>query len=241
MAIRANAGTYAQYVTTSPTGDFTAMMWVYIVATTSTYTGLIYFGDNADYLAPEYFGLDADGLTPTFSRNVSGITASTPLTAATWYHLACSGNTGSTQQHTIYQDGVQVAQGDFGVSLYTTGQTSVGSAGGGDNSNTRFEAFKFWNRKLTLNEVVTERRYIRPVSLVSLWQWAPFISSTQLGDFSGNARDFSAVGSLTTEDGPPISWGPRQTRWRTTRLRWGQNLESCPPRHLFSPLDVKGF
>ncbi|RIK41611.1 MAG: hypothetical protein DCC55_11380 [Chloroflexi bacterium] len=67
-----------------------------------------------------------------------------------------------------------------------------------------------WNAELTQAELELQRYSIMPVRTADLYGWWPMMSgvSERLADYSGNSRNWTAGGTLTDEDGPPISYRP---------------------------------
>jgi len=81
--------------------------------------------------------------------------------------------------------------------------------GSSDTPDARFSACKMWTAALTADEMAAEMRAIHPVRFADLFGWYPMFGMTgeQGRDYSGNGYDFATTGTLTAEDGPPVSWG----------------------------------
>lgn len=76
-------------------------------------------------------------------------------------------------------------------------------------------ALKVWDAVLTQAELEAERWSYAPVRRANLHLWTPLVDTdNSTRDYSGNGRNWTAGGTLTSEDGPPILWGPSQ------RARW---------------------
>lgn len=76
--------------------------------------------------------------------------------------------------------------------------------------NGAYADFKLWDAVLTDDELTVERWIQRPARTTNLRYWLPIIDSTTTNitkDYSGNGYDFTQVGTLSVEDGPPVSWG----------------------------------
>jgi hypothetical protein len=67
--------------------------------------------------------------------------------------------------------------------------------------------FKVYAAALTQAEVEREFSYYQPSRTDQLVHWYPFLR-TETTDYSGGARTLSGGTGSTTEDGPPVSWGP---------------------------------
>lgn len=69
---------------------------------------------------------------------------------------------------------------------------------------------KVWDRELSDSELLSEMHRLTPASWQGLNLWTPMFHNSVASaarDFSGNGRHWTANGSLTIEDGPPIGWG----------------------------------
>lgn len=124
-------------------------------------------------------------------------------------------------QATIYLNGVLDITGN-GTNTNAITNIQLGDAGS-ELFNGRLAAVKFWTVALTAAELLNEMRCIRPVKFASVDSWYPFFDSTTDGirDYSGNAKTWTVVGSLTSEDGPPIPWGSDAREVVTTTLTGG--------------------
>lgn len=96
---------------------------------------------------------------------------------------------------------------------YTPGALWVGDNGWGESANFRAAAIKGWDTALTAAELGNERWYYTPQRRANLNLWTPLFAHTDVQDHSGNARNWTTTGTLSTEDGPPIAWSPRARRY----------------------------
>lgn len=85
----------------------------------------------------------------------------------------------------------------------------LGNNGWGEGANFRAANTMVFDVALTAAELEQLRwRYV-PTLTTSQNVWSPhFAGATErLADYSGNGRNWTEAGTLTDEDGPPISWG----------------------------------
>ncbi len=202
------------YDTSAPSGDFTIMMWVYIVTDTNTFAVFMYMGEDTLCGGTSYincsiwFGVGGDGTTLSVFAlsDVAERLGGSNLSTATWYHVALVGNTGPGEALTLYLNGVSDDTGTTGsASPYSAERVRFFLNPDVENFNGRIAAFKLYNAQLTQAEILQEMRHIRPVRTANLWQWAPLWGSGDVNDYSGNGRNFTAA-NLSTEDGPPVGW-----------------------------------
>lgn len=207
MAVRFNAA--AEYL--SRTGwdpnqatSFSICAWVYISVDTNDYACFF----EMDASGNMWMGLTGDG-TQLEIYNGSSVDAGTTLTVGTWYHVALTWSSGSTQYG--YLNGVE--------DMYLTGSTSLNDTTiliGYDNwsqqFNGRIAAIKMWRAaQLTEAEIAQEMNTILPVRTDNLYGWWPCFpgSGERVRDYSGNGRNWTENGTLSDEDPPPVSWGAR--------------------------------
>jgi hypothetical protein len=68
---------------------------------------------------------------------------------------------------------------------------------------------KAWGVALSAAELINEARTVLPRRIANLYAYWPARpgSAERVKDYSGNSRDWTATGTLTDEDDPPIGWG----------------------------------
>lgn len=219
MAVRFNgAGEYLLYDAGAPSGALTMMAWFYATNVNTDNQCLFWAGsDSASNAAAITFYLGiTNGQVDLYSL-ASGArgTADTVWSANTWYHFCFAGSTTANAAATVYLNGVD-DNGPWtnGAGTYSAGRVQIGNDPfTSDQFDGRVAAFKVWNATLTTAEIQNEMRFYTPQRLANLYQWAPLVNHSNLVDYAGNARSFSAGGTLSTEDGPPIAWRPRRPRF----------------------------
>lgn len=192
---------------------YTWMAWVYLVSDLNDY-GIFYFVNrNTNLNSYDLFGLDVDGTTlfciASNAAGTFGLQTGGALSTGTWYHVALVRS--STTALDMYLNGAASGstntQDISGRSAPTREEIGAGTTTNASRVNARVAAEKVWTAALTATEIAQELNCIRPARFANLWRWAPLIgSASDIADYSGNARDWTASGTLTTEDGPPVSW-----------------------------------
>lgn len=140
----------------------------------------------------------------------SEYTGATNLVAGTWYHLGVIRS--ASNARAVYLNGVLQVSGTVSLSGRTAPtrmEFGAFTSGNTDPFNGRVAAVKLWAAALTAAEIDAERFTVRPVRWDNLHLFTPLFGSTTLEDWSGAGRAWTAAGTLTTEDGPPVSWGGR--------------------------------
>lgn len=132
------------------------------------------------------------------------------VTQGTWYHIALVRSSATDLR--LYVDGTQVPSTVTRNVSSRSAATDMrmGSSPWGDQSdhiNGRIAAVKIWTAALTQNEIAQEMQTIRPQRFANLYSWLPLLTHTDIADYSGNGHSWTAEGTLSTEDNPPVSWG----------------------------------
>jgi hypothetical protein len=145
---------------------------------------------------------NSTGTTLTFYDGAQN--GSYALTVGTWYHLAIVQVTATG--FTWYVNGVSQGTNASGWNQWTTLQLGR-NENYGEPLNGCIAHVKIWNQALGAAEIAQEMYTARPQQITGLWAWWPLFAHTDLVDYSGNGRALTGNGTLTTEDGPPVSWG----------------------------------
>lgn len=126
------------------------------------------------------------------------------LTLDTWYHLAA---TRSGTSHEVFIDGVS--------DMTLTGNTNtrdtitVGhDTEYGLEMDGRIAAIKVWDAVLTPAEINNELYFFTPLRTSGNQIWTPLVADETVNfrDYSGNAADWTEVGTIDAGEGPPITW-----------------------------------
>lgn len=171
--------------------------------------------------------LKTDGTTATLlnlQSSIGGVNTAvvgtTTLVVDTWYHLAIIRTANNSLL--LYLNGAleitnsrNIADRALPVDIY------IGADHGGTNPlNGWITNLKIWASALSVNQILTERRSIRPQTTPSMYGWWPTIKgSTRALDFSGNGRTWTENGTIAEQDNPPTAWnGATPTLLRTSAI-----------------------
>jgi len=132
-------------------------------------------------------------------------TGATVVSTNTWYHLAQTVAGTGTNQMIGYLNGVQELT-TTSAGTVTASTLYAGNSAGGDPFNGRMAAIKIYGAVLTADEIRLEMRSYLPVRFANLLSWHPMLTHTDTAQY-GTA--WTAAGTLTTEQGPPIAWSLR--------------------------------
>lgn len=223
--------------------NYSVCFWFYLVtALSENQYALMFSLGGASYAAAyDWFGLNRSGgdtrliLACTndggsnYNEAAGGV-----VTAAAWHHAAVVRSANNARA--LYLDGVNVANLTASYSTRTGPARmelgAYGTSGGGeDRFDGRVAPVLVYTAALTADEVRAQARMVRPRRLEGLHLWSPLINASDVRDLSGNARDWTVGGTLTTEADPPITWaGP------TPRLIGLAGGEPPPP-----PVEGPGY
>lgn len=209
MAVRIDAvGDYLER--TNVAVPFTVYGWLQLVTDRNDYSTVYAIDQLAVGSSSGYaFSLetDADGTTLGL-YNGSTFVGSRSLSAGTWYFFAIS----------VASDGIDATWYHAGLtdaSLYSQAVTlaascnnyrhHVGNNAYGEWANCRVAGLRIADSVLTSAELENARQ--RQVADRALYLWSPLLVDAT--DYSGNGRNWTAGGTVTYEDGPPVSWGAR--------------------------------
>jgi hypothetical protein len=216
MAIRFDNATERLSRTTnviSFDANYTVMAWVYVVTHNGAGNGacVVSIDDQTDDVDEFYLnGATATNLTLGIvtlqGGSAGGDVGSATFTAGTWQHVCIVRSANNLR--TGYRNGVSEVTHNLNRSGRTAPTAiSIGSVLDSDLLNGRIACIKIWTEALTVAEIQQEIGVIHPVRMANLNRWTPGFTHTDIADYSGNGYGWTAVGTLATEDGPPVSWG----------------------------------
>ncbi len=223
LAIRINASADRILRTTeipNYNAPYTIFQWVYPVALPSNNTSDTIFSFNANSTTANYDTLAIRGLTSTQVLRVdvddgaSNTTqdGSTDLSINTWYIVALVRRSATDLRVYLSVAGGQFAQEGSTNTRDVSGRSTAATRmewGARTSSNTdpmdgRLSNLIVWERALEVDELNLHRRFYAPQISDRIHAHWPLWGSTDLWDYSGNARVWTVGGALTQEDGPPI-------------------------------------
>jgi hypothetical protein len=214
MAVRFNGAASLYTASTGlPSTLYTMTFWVMLVTDRNDYSTM--FTHYAPGSVNEvWLQTNSDGVTPAVYAGLPGTTVQrmtgSAMTTSTWYkfglvvngassvlYQGTAGGTLTAINAVSWLDPVTPAEFRFGASNTTVEQLDG-----------RMAALKVWNSvALTQAEIEAELQQYQPVRLSSLSRYHPWLT-TDTTDYSGSGNALTAGTGATTEDGPPIPWGP---------------------------------
>ncbi len=213
MAIRISAsGEYALRSASVPDEqNFTIAGWAYLVSDRAGNERWFFALENAGQDGFEILGWDATGeLSVYSSADDLGEFSSSPSDGEWFYWAVSCAGTGGTDLKAYYieSDGTLLSEAVTGDS-FTPANLFIGSDSYDNWNNIRFAHIKVWDAVLTQTEIQQEMYVARPVRTANLHAWWPMLdgATERLADYSGNGKTLTAAGTLSDEDGPPVSWG----------------------------------
>ena len=217
MAVRLDASGEGLSRTSSPpsTAGFTVCGWASLTTDRNNYQILSSIDNGSTQYAE--IGTDSDGTT-LYIFNHGAIGASLgPLTLNTPFFWAQTVNGAGSGNHVGYGRAVGAntltSTSQSGVAAITSQTFWVGRDGfdaGAYYFDGRIWNVKVWDRVLTAAELLVESFYSNvkfPASLHLHWRLP---GSNNTTDSSGNGRNATVSGTLSTEDGPHGLWRPRR-------------------------------
>ncbi len=165
---------------------------------------------NGVYANADYVGFRAGGKLQLGARNDGGgayVESSGTYSTNTWYHLAVVRS--SSTDLKAYVNGTLVATNTSDVSGRDATQAEILAEMNTDNPfNGRIAAFKAWSAALSAGEILAEKDVGPPVRSSDLIIYTP-INAANLNDslISVSGSNWTANGTPTVEEGPPIDWG----------------------------------
>lgn len=157
---------------------------------------------------------------------------SSVLTASTWIHLAITVAGSGAGQCIGYLNGVQEISTAAVASLTATTHY-VGDSAGGDPLTGRVGAVKIYNGVLTADQIKQEMRSYMPVNTTNLVSWHPLFAHTDVSQYGAT---YTVNGTVTTAQGPPITWSVAPTRG--IRLAAPAAAVVSPPHTLYTYLQA---
>lgn len=217
MAIRFNTGSLFRNASVPPHTGFTACGWAEMAVDTNAQQCLFSLeepdGGGGNYII---FATDTDGTTlQIFSTPSSPVTLQALTVGTKFFWAITSVGTGAGNTVGYYR-----AAGSNTFTTVTLNRTGGGAWAGqmwlASDKFTQPWNGKLWNckifdRSLTAAELLIESFYEEVMFPSSLNVYSKLGTSSDTGDYSGNARSWTAAGTLTTEDGGGL-WKPQPIR-----------------------------
>jgi hypothetical protein len=193
---------------------YTMMTWLYVVTAPGLNVYDTIFSINVNNSSQNYDIFDLKGtgssqfvllIAMDSVSNYTETAGATALAAATWYHVCIV--RAATNSRIAYLNGAQEVNHTGSLSgrpAPTRNEVGGMTSSNVDVINGRFAGIKIWRRALSRAEVQAEMNWLYPVSWRDLYLCTPLRGGhNDLRDVSGAGRHWTAVGTLTTADGPP--------------------------------------
>jgi hypothetical protein len=139
--------------------------------------------------------------------NASASFASAPTTG-TWFFWALTHNNTNLVGYWAHAGSALVTQSITGQS-FTPAQLSIGNDTWNEWCDIEMSDTLIYDAVLTQAELEQQMYRSLPVRTANLNIWSPLPSASDIVDYSGNGRDWTSGGTLTSASGPPLSWGAK--------------------------------
>ena len=189
---------------------YTFDAWVYLVGTTGNAQTILGIDTNVDganedslYIATGGGALSLFVATASATTDING---SANVTVGAWHHVAVVRESATSLK--AYLDGTLVATNTRNVGGRSTAPTRMEIGGSYTANSYRFNGrvanVRIWTVALTATQVAEQSALYTPSITTGLHLWTPLPGHTDLADDSGNGRNWTAGGTLTTEGDPPV-------------------------------------
>ena len=194
---------------------YTVDLWVYFPALPAGYHSIITIGSNGA-VGIDVLQLNGSQLLLYVQNVASSEISGSTLSTATWYHLTVVRESATSVK--VYLNETLDITNTLDITARTASTTmAVGAtfynSVYSEEVDARVANTKIWSAALTAAEFAQERNLIRLARTANLLSWSPHFpgSGERARDYSGNGYNWTEGGTLTDEDGPPVSWGAPAT------------------------------
>src|SRR5262249_47911779 len=182
-----------------PVTGFTMMGWFRVVGDNhsySTFLGLSHPTSSNAYLVMMCCG---NGWRQLMVWNGSGLKFGSNLTLGSWYHVAMTVSGSGSGQFKAYLNGALDIAFD-GNPAVTSQRMSIANDSHSEWMDGNVAGVKIYDAVLSQAEIAAEMASSAPVRTTSLNGWYPITSVADAAtDYSGNARNLTVTGTLTTD------------------------------------------
>lgn len=213
MAIIVNAsGEYLRRTANLPSdSNWTGMCWMYLNSIRSGQYQYVITLENNTTAASDYhdIGFGNGGVFEIGGIGVNVNFASSPA-AGNWYHCYLRNNgTSLSGGFRGLGDASYTTASGGAPSAFTEAALYFGNTSYDEYMDVRLAGIKVWDAHLSDAEIELEFTRLTPARTANLNIWTPGIltGTDRVKDYSGNGRDWTAGGTLTDDDGPPVPWG----------------------------------
>lgn len=190
------------------TGLFTIAFWLRLITDANNYTSFLWMGsDTADDAQAIHISTDSDGTRLDIWALDGGAQRITgpQLTVGLDYYIAITGSTAAGFPLRLYVNGTMQGAGTetTGAGTFAAQRFQVADSPWSQPANARVSHLRAWNVDLNHSEIIAEMDRTQPGLENFLWIMCPLERHNDLEDLSGNYRNLTANGTLTTEDDAP--------------------------------------
>lgn len=216
MAVRFDASgeSFTRTLSLGTQTSFSLTMWVKLSVNRAAQTVFWQIDDNgvSPYLTVQALDGTAISLESNSWANAS---LSHTLTVGTWCFLGVGVSNDGTLNTAIGNANGTILDTTWarGAGTINANRLVLGTGGlASQYLNGCIAAVKVWSGvRLSKEELLQEARSYVPKRLADLRAWYPFLR-TETVDYSGLAQTLSGGTGTSTEDGPPVQWGPGRRR-----------------------------
>lgn len=183
--------------------SWTIMGWFKITTDTNDYTAFFKFGTATG--AAYILETASDGTTFQLWNNAEN--NGSTLTVGTWYHLAMTVAGTGASQALAYLNGILDITAS-GSPNPTAALIVVGDyvTAGDTPLNGCVQDLFVYSAVLTQVEIAQQMRQRWPVRTANLNRWSPCLTAAEAAIDYNNVGNWTVGGTLTTEDGPGVTW-----------------------------------
>jgi hypothetical protein len=207
----ANTQAYTRNSDQLTVGSHSFCAWIYRTSANSVLPGLFIAAwdtPQTDYL---YFDTTSGtDLLELASNEANFQVASPTFPLNVWRFVAYSQPSGANNGTAWIWDTagtMGTASGATRCPTNTIVSFSIASAATGYGLLGRMAGAKLWSAALTQAEFEREMWSLRPQRMANLHSWLPWVGGASGVDYSGSGNTWTAAGSPTSGDGPPVGWG----------------------------------
>lgn len=199
MSIRnSGSGNYLSPSSFPANSPLSIRCWVKMSVDTNAYSTFVSL--NSSSSTPFLVGTGVNGNTLiAYAQNTEQASSYNLTVDSVWHHVVYTWN-GTTVN--IYVDGVNVLQVGLTQSGTTTSLTILSDTFS-KYFNGSIYGVAIWQRELKLEQVKADRFIVTPQVKSDLWGWWLLDTNSDTTDRSGNSRNLTTTGTLTTDSSKP--------------------------------------
>lgn len=223
--------------TPAAASNVTVMWWMFFDTDLNNFTSFLWFGRNSASgpFQAIYIGTGADGTNfEIWQDGARRDTGTLALVVSRWYHISMITQLSPSAAFTCYlydltANSTTTRTGTWSATSpsHVADRTWFGNDPFVEVADAWFANIKIWNTiQLTQAQIEEERWIVRAKNRRDLlWQEAPIYNTAALNDWSGNGRNYTTAGTVSSQNHAPATWIRQRARYvmhpaaagRTTR------------------------